>query len=58
MILPTKRLSVERALLSMGAEILRLLDEPKTRRRPLSYDWLTCSTFSTQLGPLTFRVEE
>ena len=54
MILPTKHLSEDRALLGIGAEILRLLDEPKTvsrlwhelrhqgRSPPLSsitYDW-------------------
>jgi len=53
MILPTKHLSEDRALLAIGAEILRLLDEPKTvsrvwdeinRLRPSSphsvtYDW-------------------
>ena len=30
MILPTKRLSQDRSLLYVGAEILRLADEPKT----------------------------
>ena len=55
MILPTKRLGVERAMLTVGAEILGLLTEPKTvsrlwdelRRvmsersstRIVSYDW-------------------
>jgi len=54
MILPTKRLSDDRALLTVGAEVLRLLDEPKTvsrawedlkqvrassYREPLAYDW-------------------
>ena len=33
MILPTKRLDEDRALLSVGAEILGLLDEPKTVSR-------------------------
>jgi hypothetical protein len=33
MILPTKRLSPDRALLAVGAEILTLLDEPKTVSR-------------------------
>lgn len=55
MILPTKRLSQDRSLLYLGAEILRLVDEPKTVSRlwqelqsarssqpglaPLTYDW-------------------
>jgi hypothetical protein len=53
MILPTKGLAVDRALLSVGAELLRRLDRPKTVsrlweqvRRPqsslleaISYDW-------------------
>jgi hypothetical protein len=33
MILPTKGLAVDRALLSVGAEILRRLDRPKTVSR-------------------------
>ncbi len=33
MILPTKRLSVQRAMLTVGAEILELLTEPKTVSR-------------------------
>ena len=33
MILPTKRLGVERAMLTVGAEILALLTEPKTVSR-------------------------
>lgn len=33
MILPTKRLGVERAMLTVGAEILELLTEPKTVSR-------------------------
>jgi hypothetical protein len=33
MILPTKRLGVERAMLMVGAEILELLTEPKTVSR-------------------------
>ncbi len=33
MILPTKRLRVERAMLTVGAEILELLTEPKTVSR-------------------------
>ena len=55
MILPTKRLGVERAMLTVGAEILALLTEPKTvsrlwdelgrmmsersSTRVLNYDW-------------------
>jgi hypothetical protein len=55
MILPTKRLGVERAMLAVGAEILGLLTEPKTvsrlwddlghvmsarsSTRIVSYDW-------------------
>ncbi len=55
MILPTKRLGVDRALLTVGGEIIRLLNEPKTvsriweelkrvrtaqgKRHSLSYDW-------------------
>jgi hypothetical protein len=55
MILPTKRLSQDRALLFLGGEILALLDEPKTVSRvwdelkgirssrtdsaTLTYDW-------------------
>jgi hypothetical protein len=33
MILPTKHLSENRALLSLGGEVLRILDEPKTVSR-------------------------
>ena len=33
MILPTKRLGPERAMLTVGAEVLRLLTEPKTASR-------------------------
>ncbi|WP_020469846.1 ABC-three component system middle component 6 [Zavarzinella formosa] len=59
MILPTKRLSQDRSLLYVGAEILRLLDEPKTVSRiwqelqsarsaqseltSLTYDWFVLS---------------
>lgn len=35
MILPTKRLSENRSMLALGAEVLRLLDEPKTVSRLL-----------------------
>jgi hypothetical protein len=59
MILPTKRLHQDRALLSLGAEVLRRLDEPKTVSRlweeiqksyraratspTLTYDWFILS---------------
>lgn len=59
MILPTKRLAAERSLLSLGGEIIRLMDEPKTvsrtwedfkhshkgqgNRFPISYDWFVLS---------------
>lgn len=55
MILPTKRLAAGRSILAVGAEVLRLLDEPKTvsrlwdelqhvraeryRAQPITYDW-------------------
>jgi hypothetical protein len=53
MILPTKGLAVDRALLSVGADLLRRLDQPKTVSRlweqvrqpqsslleAISYDW-------------------
>ena len=53
MILPTKGLAVDRALLSIGADLLRRLDRPKTVSRlceqvrqpqsslleAISYDW-------------------
>lgn len=56
MILPTKRITQERSLLAIGAEVLALLDEPKTVSRlwdelkgrrlknvpasPVTYDWV------------------
>lgn len=59
MILPTKRLHQDRALLTVGAEVLRRLDEPKTVSRlwdevqrahrsrvtspTLTYDWFILS---------------
>jgi hypothetical protein len=59
MILPTKHLSAERALLTGGARIIALLDEPRTTsalwdkirlkrdirggRTPTSYDWFVLS---------------
>ncbi|MGA2585654.1 MAG: ABC-three component system middle component 6 [Candidatus Aminicenantales bacterium] len=36
MILPTKRIPQDRALLTIGGQILRLLDEPKT----ISHVWI------------------
>jgi len=55
MILPTKRIPEDRALLYIGAQVLRLLDEPKTVSRvweelqrtraagmgfsPITFDW-------------------
>jgi hypothetical protein len=54
-ILPTKRIGEDRALLAVGGEVLRLLDEPKTVSRlwvelkdhrasrpkttPITFDW-------------------
>lgn len=59
MILPSKHLSSDRALLTIGARLLRSLDEPKTvtalwdtvrRKRdvrsghgPISYEWFVLS---------------
>lgn len=57
MILPTKHLSTERSLLGIGAEVIHLLDRPKTVSRlwedikklrgekacQLSFDWFTLS---------------
>lgn len=59
MILPSKHLSEKRALLTVGSEILRLLDRPRTvsavweameqgvkgkaMTRRLSYDWFVLS---------------
>ena len=48
MILPSKHISQEKALLTVGAELLRHLDRPKTvsalwedmrHSVPVSYDW-------------------
>lgn len=63
MILPTKRLSQDRSLLYVGAEILQLVDEPKTVSRLwrelqsarsaqsglalLTYDWFCTRSRST-----------
>lgn len=55
MILPTKHLPTERSLIAIGADIVELLDEPKTlsrlwlefqqlnerRELRLSFDWFT-----------------
>ena len=59
MILPTKHLGPERSLLAISAEVLSILDEPKTvsrvweefsksrsrvtHRTPVSYDWFVLS---------------
>jgi len=57
MILPTKRLPEDRALLTTGAQILAVLDEPKSINRlwddfragrsdssgPISFDWFVLS---------------
>ncbi len=55
MILPSKRLSETRSLISVGGELLRLLDEPKTmsrllsdfeasgRSKDVSFDWVVLS---------------
>ncbi len=55
MILPTKHLPIERSLIAIGADIVRLLDEPmtvtnlwleyqslnKARNTRLTFDWFT-----------------
>jgi len=55
MILPTKHLPIERSLIAVGADIVRLLDEPmsvtnlwldyqslnKARNTRLTFDWFT-----------------
>ncbi|MHB1628620.1 MAG: ABC-three component system middle component 6 [Bacilli bacterium] len=53
MILPTKNLSSERALLSIGAEVLRVLDEPKTVSR-IWNDVKRQRVTQPELPPLTF----
>ncbi len=53
MILPTKRLSQDRSLLYVGAEILRLADEPKTVSR-LWQDLQSSRSAQTGLAPLTY----
>ena len=70
MILPTKRLHQDRALLSVGAEVLRTLDEPKTVSRlweevqakyrgrktaTLTYDWFVLALdLLFSVGAITF----
>ena len=55
MILPTKHLPIDRSMVAIGADILRLLDKPKSvsklwvefqdlnaeKDRPLTFDWFT-----------------
>ncbi len=53
MILPTKRLSQDRSLLYVGAQILRLVDEPKTVSR-LWQDLQTIRSTESDLAPLTY----
>ncbi|MCY2962452.1 MAG: hypothetical protein NT069_02165 [Planctomycetota bacterium] len=53
MILPTKRLSQDRSLLYVGAEILRLVDEPTTVSR-LWQDLQLARSSQTGLAPLTY----
>lgn len=70
MILPTKGLAADRALLSVGAEILRHLDRPKTVSRlweqlrhrqsslleAIPYDWfLLALDFLYSLGAVDFE---
>jgi hypothetical protein len=71
MILPTKRLAPEKALITVGAEILRLLAEPKTVSRTweeirksrkgrdgdrLTYDWFVLALdLLYALGALTLE---
>jgi hypothetical protein len=59
MILPTKRIPEDRALLAIGADVLKLLDRPQTvskvweelkitranrlANNPLTFDWFTLS---------------
>ena len=59
MILPTKHLRTDRAIISIGAEILRILTKPKTiskiwdefrilpsiskQKKPVNYDWFILS---------------
>ena len=71
MILPSKHLSERRALLTVGSEILELLDRPRTvssvweelrcgkekaKRRRLSYDWFVLALdFLFLLGAVALR---
>jgi len=58
MILPTKHLPTDRSLIAIGADIVKLLDEPKSvsalwldfqelndrQNRRLTFDWFTLAT--------------
>ena len=70
MILPTKGLAIDRALLSVGAELLRRLEQPKTVSRlweqmskrqstllqTVSYDWFLLTLDLLYLwGALEFK---
>ena len=50
MILPTKRLSERRALLSLGGDIIRSLDKPKTASKL----WEDVRRSRSETGPITF----
>ena len=53
MILPTKRITPERALLGIGADVLNLLEEPKTVSR-LWNDFKTQRQTKTPAGIVTY----
>lgn len=53
MILPTKHLSQDRSLLYVGAEILRLVNEPKTVSR-LWHELQSARSAQSGLAPLTY----
>ncbi|MBC8217910.1 MAG: hypothetical protein H8E73_05540 [Planctomycetes bacterium] len=53
MILPTKRITLERALLGIGADVLHLLEEPKTVSR-LWNEFKTQRRSQTQAGMVTY----
>lgn len=53
MILPTKRIMPERALLGIGADVLNLLEEPKTVSR-LWNDFKTLRQTKTPAGIVTY----
>jgi hypothetical protein len=69
MILPSKHLREDRALLTIGANVLQLLSEPKTVSRlwsdmknrrdaatPLSYDWFVLALdLLFTMGLITFE---